>query len=142
MIEILISLLVLSIGLLGLAGLQAASLDSNSDAHFRSVAVNQAYDMADRIQANRTGYDAGVYASISGIGSAKDCESAACTASSMAQHDQFVWNTLNSILLPAGKGEVTCAADVCTITVMWDRDALGGNDCSTLTCVQISVQPF
>lgn len=54
LLEVLIALLVLSIGLLGLAGLQTASLQSNQSAAQVSQATFLAYDMFDRMRANRT----------------------------------------------------------------------------------------
>ena len=52
LIEVLIAVLVLSIGLLGLASLQAASLKNNYGAYMRSQASILANDMADRIRSN------------------------------------------------------------------------------------------
>ena len=55
LLEVMIALLIFSIGLLGLAGLQAGGLRSNNQAQLRTIAVIQAYDMADRIRANPRG---------------------------------------------------------------------------------------
>ena len=52
LIEVLISLVVLSLGLLGLAALQASSLRSNQGAYYRSQAAQFAYNIADRMRAN------------------------------------------------------------------------------------------
>lgn len=52
-IEVLIALLVLAIGLLGLAALQAQGLRFNHDAYVRTQATNLAYDIVDRMRANR-----------------------------------------------------------------------------------------
>lgn len=53
MIEILITVLVLSIGLLGLAALQGFSLQSNHTAHNRTVATNIAYELLEHMRVNR-----------------------------------------------------------------------------------------
>ena len=53
LLEILVALLVLSIGLLGLAGLQTFSLRNNHSAFLRSQAVVLAYDALDRLRSNR-----------------------------------------------------------------------------------------
>ena len=55
LIEVLIAMLVLAVGLLGLAGLQATSLKNNQSAYNRSQATQLAYDMADRMRANVAG---------------------------------------------------------------------------------------
>ena len=52
LIEVLISMLILAVGLLGLAGLQATGLRNNLSAYNRSQATQLAYDMADRMRAN------------------------------------------------------------------------------------------
>jgi len=52
LVEVLVTMVVMSIGLLGLAGLQATSLRSNSGANFRTQAILYANDMAERIRAN------------------------------------------------------------------------------------------
>jgi len=54
LIEALVAVVVLALGLLGLAGLQATSIKSNDSALFRSQATLLAYDMADRMRTMRT----------------------------------------------------------------------------------------
>jgi type IV pilus assembly protein PilV len=54
LIEVLVAMVVLTVGLLGLAGLQATSLKNSQNAYYRSVATQLAYDMADRMRANFT----------------------------------------------------------------------------------------
>ena len=61
MVELLVAVLVLSIGLLGLAGLQAAGLRNNQSAYLRSQATILAYDVADRMRATRAAAAAGAY---------------------------------------------------------------------------------
>lgn len=53
LLEVLVSLLVLAIGLLGIAALQAQGLRNNHDAYTRSQATMLAYDIIDRMRANR-----------------------------------------------------------------------------------------
>jgi type IV pilus assembly protein PilV len=54
LIEVLVAMLILSIGLMGMAGLQAVSLKMNQSAHLSSQATFLAYDIMDRMRANRT----------------------------------------------------------------------------------------
>ncbi|MDZ7902174.1 MAG: type IV pilus modification protein PilV [Rheinheimera sp.] len=54
MLEILIAVMVLSVGLLGVAGLQTTNLRNSQSAHQRTMAVLLASGMAERIRANRT----------------------------------------------------------------------------------------
>ena len=55
LIEVLIAMLVLAVGLLGLAALQASSLRNAQSAYNRSLATELAYDLADRMRANIPG---------------------------------------------------------------------------------------
>ncbi|HQU16870.1 MAG: type IV pilus modification protein PilV [Chromatiales bacterium 21-64-14] len=149
LVDVLIALVVLSIGLLGLAGLQAKSLKFNHSAYLKSQATLQAYDMADRMRANMPGVTAGDYNAISGIAAAPaNCTATNCNSGQMAQFDAFQWNTDNRNLLPSGQGTVTRNGNAFTITVMWDDQRTGatGTACSgnpkvDLTCFQTSFQP-
>jgi len=123
MIEVLIAVLVLSIGLLGLAGLQAASLRNNHSAYLRSQATILAYGIADRMRANAVrshvlppalGGGCGVDAGTSGPcsydnGSASavsSCNLGGCPPANMAQNDLYEWETTLTRELPNGKGVV------------------------------------
>lgn len=53
LIEVLVAMLILSIGLLGMAGLQSLSFKMNQSAHLSSQATFLSYDMIDRMRANR-----------------------------------------------------------------------------------------
>lgn len=106
LIEALIALVVLSIGLLGLANLQAIGLRQNNTAYQRSQATLQAYDMADRMRANLTAVSGGYYNNPTGS-THPECSSAAgCTTAQMAEQDFYEWNLANARLLPDGTGVV------------------------------------
>ncbi|MES1999426.1 MAG: type IV pilus modification protein PilV [Pseudomonadota bacterium] len=107
LLEVLVAIVVLSLGLLGLAGLQAASLRNNQVAYYRSIATQQAQDIADRMRANMAGViaPADPY-TFSGTPAAQDCISGTCSAALMAQSDANLWNSANARLLPGGAGAV------------------------------------
>lgn len=145
LIEILVSVIVLALGLLGLASLQANSTRYNHSAYLRSVAVSQANDMIDRMRANQNGVDNGDYNGVSGIPSNPGCTS--CTSAQTAQRDLFEWNTTNAALLPSGQGTIAVAGNHMNITVMWDNErngatgtACSGNNSVDLTCLIVGVQ--
>ena len=144
LLEVMVAIVVFSLGLLGLAGLQAASLRNNQTAYYRSIATQQAYDIADRVRANLAG--AGLLHGYSynnltiglPVGN-PNCFAAACTPENMAISDHRQWNTTNAALLPNGNGSVVCAdgpaAAGCTaatgnwvfvITVTWTEKVVGG----------------
>ena len=130
--EVLITVLVISIGLLGLAVLQAQALKNNSQAYARTQAVLRGYDLAERIRGNPKGFQQGAYATLASeeengnaaaaagafdddedngqgnaSGASKDCGKSSCNPAELAAYDLKKWNDLNARLLPSGIG-VTC----------------------------------
>ena len=130
LIEVMITLAVFSFGLLALAALMASGLKYNTSALHRSYATSQAYDMADRMRANRLGLDAGYYNDLSESDTDPDCIESGCTPEQMAHYDTWQWNTDNARLLPEGAGTVSLKSDdpesayfgLYTITVSWNDD--------------------
>jgi len=163
MIENLVALLILSIGLLGLAGLQAATLRNSTDASFRSTAVQQATDMINRIIVNTNGATIGVagYFAIPPAPTAPStfCDVSFCSGAQLANFDAWEWNTANAKMLPGGGGTVVgiplplaitapsgLAPVLYTVTVRWDanRSGVAGLGCvpsifTDLKCVTLQV---
>ncbi len=115
LIEVLVALLVLSIGLLGVAALQLTSLRSNHSSSLRSQATLLAYDIVDRMRANQTAATAGSY----------DIALAGTSAGGTVALDDLVrWKQNLTNTLPAGQGAVARTgvgpATKFTITVQWD----------------------
>ncbi|RUQ89032.1 type IV pilus modification protein PilV [Legionella septentrionalis] len=145
LLEVLVSVLVLAIGLLGIAALQLNMIRHNHSAQLRAVAVAQAGNMLDRMRANYKGVQAGFYNNISGIPNAPNCTS--CTNSQIAARDANEWNHANAVLLPSGQGSVASHGNRFLITVRWDNNRTGvtGTNCSgdpevDLTCLTMEVQ--
>ena len=88
--ETLVAILVMSSGALGLAALQAESLRAGREAWERSVAVQRAADMLDRIRANRA-VPAVEFTVGRGAPVFQDCLSGACGAREMARFDLAAW---------------------------------------------------
>lgn len=137
LIEVLIALVVLSVGLLGLAGLQATSLRNNQSAYLRSQATQLAYDMADRIRANQSdnkNLANSTYVTILPVNAViqSDCASVgtSCTAEVMAQNDLYQWGQDIVNTLPSGTGSITvnAATQIFTVTVNWDDNRDGNVD--------------
>lgn len=121
LIEVLVALLISAFALLGLAGMQAASLRYQKVADFRALASHYAANMADRIRANLPGARAGAYGFTQSVYSAtppatpeaNPCdgsEPAACTGHALASRDLYEWQLALSQGLAGGWGEV--AGDV------------------------------
>ena len=123
LIEILVALLILSIGLLGMARLQAASLRANHNAYLRSQAVILAYDAVERMRANRPPALAGSYDIALG---------AVASGSGVVGDDLAEWKAFLSSVLPEGDGAIDVDAGEATVTVAWD-DSRGEEDPVQLT---------
>jgi type IV pilus assembly protein PilV len=141
LVEVLVSLVVLAIGLLGIAKLMLLSSHSNDSAYLRSQATALAYEMLDNMRANRqealppnSSYNTAAAAPVVFPYAGTACVGTACTnATQVALYDVFQWGMrldANSGLVPAGalptgRGSVTTVTDAnnqttVTIIVSWN----------------------
>ena len=104
MFEVLISVLVISVGFIGLAGMQVGGLAAANDSLFRSKAVYLTYQMADRVRANIPGAVAGSYNNLTGLGTNPGCVTTGCSAAQMATTDFYEWAAEVAAALPTGGG--------------------------------------
>lgn len=123
LIEILVALVILSIGLLGLAGLQTLSLNFNTSAYYRTQATALAYGLADRMRANRAAALAGDYDAPL-LDPAPACDEPNLDGS-VPEDDLSTWRMALACRLPFGNGSVARNGAEFTFTVQWDdnRDA-------------------
>jgi type IV pilus assembly protein PilV len=119
LLEVLVAVVILAIGLLGLAALQISGLRYISASNMRYQAMVQAVDMSERMRANMAGVGNGSYSNVSGVGSNPGCISTSCSPSGIAATDIYQWNTTNSQVLPSGTGTVTQNGNLYVITVTW-----------------------
>ncbi len=128
LLEVLIALLVLSVGLLGMAGLQLTGMKMTNDSYYRSQATWLAYDIYDRMRAN---YDQAsntnnyrISLSDSAPTGATDCATTTCTAVQMAKYDLASWKDMLAAKLPAGDGEIIYqdmgSGRRYTVAIQWD----------------------
>jgi type IV pilus assembly protein PilV len=111
LIEALIALVVLAVGLLGIAALYVESLRASRSALYRTQAVVFATDLADRIRANRNACTAGGCA-YEGVGAlTATCETTAgCTPAQLAANDLKRWLDTGAGALPGFAGSVDFTA--------------------------------
>jgi len=147
MIEILITIIVIAVGVLGAAALQVTTLKNLSTSHSSTVAALVADDIGERMRANVDGTLAGDYERAPSA-NPPDCVSAACSPSDLAAYDIATWSNQMRALLPSASGEITRApgSNTFVITVRWDEDRSGstGDACppqsdSDLECYRFSV---
>jgi type IV pilus assembly protein PilV len=121
LVEALIALVVLSIGLLGVAKLVISAVHADDSAYMRGQATQLAYQMLDQVRANRPAALDGGYAAAPAV---SDCITGACAPDTLAADDLYNWKARLGEALPSGTGTVTITADgndeVATIAVTWD----------------------
>jgi len=151
LIEVLISILILAVGILGMGGLQLTSLQSSSDSVLRTQAVYMSYEILDRIRANSTAAMTAIKNTSVELGEpsvSESCVTGTCTAAELFAFDILEWKcslgkysaaeacktivdsggSLVSLEsgLPEGDGSIIINSDNSyTITIQWveDRDA-------------------
>ncbi|MFO1372001.1 MAG: type IV pilus modification protein PilV [Candidatus Competibacteraceae bacterium] len=148
LLEVLIAIVVLSIGLLGVAALQMVSLKNNQSTLFHSQASVLAYDIIDRMRVNRkevanytTSGDYWDYGS--------SCATQKLSGTEMYKKDINNWLQTLCKRLPSGKGKITIdsAKSQIEVSVKWDDSRGTGQTagstrelkvesqyCSTLPC--------
>ncbi len=138
MIEALVTMVILAIGLLGVAGLQIASVRNTQVAAQRSIATQQAYDMAERMRSNMGRFVSGVpvpgegtaggaYDNLGANTPAAPACAPNCTPAQQAVTDHSEWNTANGRVLTGGSGTVVGnLANGFTVTLNWTEASENG----------------
>lgn len=134
LIEILVALLILSLGLLGMAAMQIRALKGNHSSMQRSQAVMMSYYILDAMRVDKNSakslnYNTG---SLSGNTIGPYCDPAAVTGTSLAKVNLKHW--IESLKMTIGEasdtstcGAVLCDADgVCRVQIRWDDSRAGG----------------
>lgn len=132
LVESMVALVVISVGMLGIAVLKTQGLGAGRTARFRIQAVNLAADMADRIRANRLGRSG--YAA---AGTPDDCDpeeggDAHCVPGAVAARDLAEWTQNVAAALPDGEGAVRYDGSIqppsFAIEVSWTEVGVGSID--------------
>ncbi len=142
LLEILIAIVIFSIGLLGIAGLQVSGMRHTQGSQLRATAVSQAEAMADRMRGNPAGLVDGLYNVAGAMPTTylKNCLKESCNRQELARFDLVSWNNVtkgaddpegptesNGDLLPGGSG-VVCIDSTPDDgdPTGWDCDNAGG----------------
>lgn len=131
LVEVLVSVLVVSIGMLGAAALSAAAMRNNQGSYERTQTAILTQGIFDAMRANlgavgAGGYDTGGYV----------CSVAGATAS-LAASDIARWvATVKSQINADACGQIACVAGVCTVSVRWDDSRSSGGSSSHTVVVK------
>ena len=137
LIEVLVAMVILAVGLLGIAALYVDSLRASRTALLRTQAIAVASDLADRIRANRDACTT-TSCAYTGTGTAyAACETTdGCSPDQLAANDILQWTATADELLPGFVGTVEFAAgspNQYVITVTWVEPDAGGESSYALT---------
>ncbi len=144
LVEVMVALVVCSVGLLGLAKMESLALSSTGVASSRSLAAIEASSLAAAMHAN-PGYWAGGFAPATTIVSAANNFAAAapcltpgaasCVPSAMAFYDLQQWAIALNTVLPAYVATISCSTAgfpvTCTIQIQWTENAIASNSAQT-----------
>lgn len=144
MMEVVVSLFVISFGMLGMAGVQGVSLRGNQNAYYRTMATTFTTDIIERMVANKDAVDTGGYDDVTGAATANCFTTVGCTSTQMAAQDVLDWSASVTATLPGGSAVVcidsspadgTAAAHACdgtgsiyAVKLWWDDDRDGTSD--------------
>jgi type IV pilus assembly protein PilV len=133
LLEVLIAVLVFSIGLLGVAGMVLASMRGTHTAQIHTQAALLAQWIGDAMRANPAGVVAGNYNGTAPSSGSVDCSSG-CTPAQTANSDMTNWGVLLARSLPSGQGTIRCdltaavgddqptfPVGLCTISMTWSE---------------------
>lgn len=126
LVEVLVALLIISIGLLGIAAMQSLALRNTGSSMERSQAVIQTYSYLDLLRASRD------QAVLGELDMGMVCDPASLPASQVVQRNWIA--QLHQTMGPQSCGKVEClGGGKCTITVQWnDSRAEGGSETQEL----------
>ncbi|HET7586676.1 MAG TPA: type IV pilus modification protein PilV [Gammaproteobacteria bacterium] len=125
LVEILIALVILSVGLLGLAGLQTSSLRAGNDAYLRTQANMLAYSIIDRMRSNMLAVTSGDYnmSTVSATGNNCPASTNFNNAQELAAVDQQQWLCALAEKLPGASASIATGASgdrtQISITISW-----------------------
>ena len=134
--EVLVALVILAVGMLGIARMLLIAHKSNSSNYIRQQAVQSAYNIIDHIRANRQAAISGNYIAsnlvLTGTPNppatpATNCASSICSSTQLASYDTWYWLTTDVAQLPNGCGAINTTVSgintLITVTVQWDDSA-------------------
>jgi type IV pilus assembly protein PilV len=143
LIEVMIAVVVVAIGLLGFAKMQALAVGSTKNSGSRAIVALQASTLAAAMRANEAYWAAGLAPAtftVTGTtvsdttlnGATTNCTTATCTPAQMAAFDVKNWGASLAALFPVSNGAIACSTVVgspvtCTITVNWSEKTIAIN---------------
>jgi type IV pilus assembly protein PilV len=156
LIEVMVALIIIAVGMLGIAKMQALALSTTESSGVRSLVAIEAASLASSMHSNRDYWVAGpppavtnvnvattgpgttsVSIDVSALSGAQDCAANPCTAAQMAAYDVQQWGAALAQIVPAALGTITCnnatVPLACTIQITWAENVTSGNNATAAT---------
>jgi type IV pilus assembly protein PilV len=151
LLEALIAVLVTAIGFIGAARMQTTGLALSNSGQTRQKAQLLAYQMGDRVRANKLGADAGAYNAVASGSKACLSDINGCTTGQLAVADYTEWlqdvqaqlkNGGGTVCLVSPPNMTTCngSGTFLAVNVTWD-DSIGASHLATTVCHWNPPQP-
>ena len=159
LVEVMVALIIISVGMLGIAKLEALALSSTAISRTRALAALEASSMAAAMRADRDYWAVAPAATTSvdtttnpGTFTSSDaalqtaattppnCVGSSCTPVNMAGYDLSNWGSDLAGVLPGAQASIACnlvnAAEACSITLKWQENTVNANSQETGTSFQ------
>ncbi len=147
LVEVMVALAIVSVGALGMAGLQTVTIRNNNNSLFESQAATLAQDLMERVRANPDGDYISTFETTANTLTSCTGTNSNCSTTAMAQYDLMAWKcalgTVSSACtasgiagqLPNGDGSVTVVGNIYTISILWLDAASNANRTIIITSV-------
>lgn len=125
LVEVMVAVVILGLGLIGVALLQTTSMRLSQDANHSTIATNLAYEMIDMVRSNRV--EAARYDGISvspPTGTERDDCVTSPTTGTQRDRDAAAWACEMWNAIPGATGTVDVDAGLVTVTVVWSDERL------------------
>jgi type IV pilus assembly protein PilV len=160
LIEVMVALIIISVGLLGVARMQALSLSNTNAARMRSLAAIEAASLASAMHGNRAYWAANyptimvsgttITSSDGALSTAVNCNAgggtAPCGAAQLAASDLNEWVANYAALFPAGAATITCTAATtplsCAIQLAWTENVVSNTQPGSSTAAILQAQTY
>ncbi len=146
MIEVLVTVLILAVGVLGVAAMQVTTLKNLNSSYSTGIAAIVTDDFVERMRANGAAVLADTYIHSAAPTGTTDCLTSACNATQMASYDMEAWWVSLAAALPLATGQVTRVGGTTTfiVTVRWDDDRSGstGTNCPVQSSADLECYQF
>ncbi len=146
MIEVLITVLILAVSILGVAAMQVTALKNLNSSYSSSMAWIVAEDISERMRANPIAVTADDYVHSAAPANFPDCAQNACSTADLAAYDIGNWWVIMNNTLPSPSGEITRlnGTNTFVVTVRWDDDRSGssGTNCPVQTASDLECYRF